>query len=560
MYEFLDSRKSAATADHGVTLAAMTHESFSRLARLLAPLAVLATTMAACGGGAAVVTGTDPSELVTTTTVAAPASDSVPSASSPVSEVGAEAVDGTDPSDGPARSVDVVGVEVQAPTAPAPGPGPTVELEAVEAFAPAAVPGRAPVAPTPVSVLGTISAPGGLTSNTPGCASSCITAATVSFETGSTRIGVEVASNVPARFDLYISTTTPTIGPDGPTMPGVDPIRNGRLTRSWSRSISGLGPNAEHYVVLRATDRNGATQVAVGSFRTVNPLDPADDLAPAPSCAFQCISSGVVRPGVSYDTVRLEVRTTVAANLKVALSTQPPEIVGGVPSVTPEVAVFVPTGLATSWDLDVAPLAADTVYHAVVSATDAQGRTTRRVGSFRTGEAPPIAFRAQVNRVTVDYDGDPGVLNDGELSFAWGYRNADGLQLRGHRPQAKMSDGDTFETAPHSGFVGSVRADGEIPSIALTVHDLDRDGLTFEYCPIGFFGVSTGQTYNDGCDMRSSGAETGALTPNEVMELRRCSTFGFIGELEDAYCLLLDTGYHGENYARAWTIVSYELS
>lgn len=468
---------------------------------------------------------------------------------------GAETPDGDDPVGLEPEPVSVTGSQLQGPVAPSSAAAQGGDLGAVEPFAPSGL--TTPQAPPTLNVLGAQGAPGGLTSNAPGCASKCITSATISFRADTSDVRFAVNSNVAARFQVYLSTATPAIGPWGPFLPGVDPIGNGRLTKAWERDIGGLAPGRTHHLVLTATDANGATQTAVTSFRTVSPGSSGGDLAPAPSCAFQCISSGVVRPGAAFDRMRMEIRTTVPATLQVAVSTSAPGSIAGTPVLNAEVPVAVPQGPATSWDLDIGPLEAETTYHALVRATDAQGRTTHRIGSFRTGAAPPTPYRVTLHRVNVAYDGDPGDANRGELSFFWGFVT-DRKQTMGSRPQQKMRDGDGFDTAPFNTLVGSVAEGQRVPTIVLTVIDKDADGWAGEVCSYAR-GLHVGPLYTPGCDERTAGAETGALDVAQIEALPKCTTYGFIGEHEDERCKLVDTGDHGQNYARVWTIVSYRL-
>jgi hypothetical protein len=470
----------------------------------------------------------------------------------------AETPDGDDPADLEPEPVSITGTHLKGPLAPSPAEGRGGDLAPVEPFGSPAL--QTPQAPPVLDVLagqaGT-GGPGGLTSNAPGCASRCITSATISFRADNSEVHFAVDSNVPARFQVYLSTATPAIGPSGPFLPGVDPISNGRLTKAWERTIGGLAPGRTHHLVLTATDANGATQTAVTSFRAVGPGSSGGDLAPAPSCAFQCISSGVVHPGTSFDRMRMEVRTTVPATLQVAVSTSAPGSIAGTPVLNPEVPVAVPQGPATSWDLNIGPLQAETTYHALVRATDAQGRTTHRIGSFRTGAAPPTPYRVTLHRVNVAHDGDPGNANRGELRFFWGFVT-DRKHVMGSRPVQKMRDGDGFDTAPFNTLVGSLAPDQRVPTIVLTVVDDDADGWAGEVChhPSG---LHVGPLYTPGCDERTAGAETGALDATQIAALPKCTTYGFIGEHEDERCKLVDTGDHGVNYARVWTIVSYRL-
>ena len=95
-------------------------------------------------------------------------------------------------------------------------------------------------------------------------------------------------------------------------------------------------------------------------------------------------------PGVSRDKLQLQVETDTPARLKVWISDQAPGFIDGTPWI-PNPDYFGQTwNRFTSFTFALDGLAAGTLHHILVTATDAEGRTAYRLGTFETLDPPPL--------------------------------------------------------------------------------------------------------------------------------------------------------------------------
>lgn len=144
--------------------------------------------------------------------------------------------------------------------------------------------------------------------------------------------------------------------------------------------IKVMEPGANHYVDISAfREMVGSDMVADVGFT-------AGDQAGG--CANQCITSALLSSVYNSPDVNLEVRTNVPAQMTVWVSTQAPLDVGfplfmGVPPAGQSLV------LRTAWTTGIDGLAADTTYHIVVRAVDANGNRSYRQGTFHTTTPVP---------------------------------------------------------------------------------------------------------------------------------------------------------------------------
>jgi hypothetical protein len=116
-----------------------------------------------------------------------------------------------------------------------------------------------------------------------------------------------------------------------------------------------------------------------GTAGAVSPVAPTSNLAAAPGCTLQCVSTALVTPTASGASVF--VRTTVAASVTVVVTrADRPTITSG-GSGQPHVSV---PPFLTERTIEVPGLEPETDYRIEVRARDLGGRTAARVGTFRT--------------------------------------------------------------------------------------------------------------------------------------------------------------------------------
>jgi hypothetical protein len=435
---------------------------------------------------------------------------------------------------------------------------PPVELAVVEPFAPAAPP--APEADTsPVDLLeAPVHGPiDDLVGNEPGCARSCLTTAMVTRSTFTTKLELQVETNVAAYVRVYISKDAPTITGGVPSFVGVSPVKtSGGHVTSWSGAIAGLDADTIYHVIIKATDLAGRSQSVTGPVRTTPQHDQL--VAPGDGCTFQCITAGVATPTNRFDVVDLHITTSTPARLAVAVSTQEPGWIGGSPILPADMPVSLHDGVREEWNLSTSGLAPSTTYHVVVRATDLEGRYSSRIGSFTTAPEPPATVQVTLEHLTIAYDGDAADVNRGEVELKWGF----GEQLIGHRSEEKMHDGTFIDPDSFHTTVFSVARGGSLPNTVVNAIERDADGHSNEgfECTSFVAGVLTEPLYDAPCDTRTSVAQTGVLTREQVEALPSCATVGLTGDKEDDRCALIVSPDLGDEYVRFWAVVSYRIS
>ena len=135
----------------------------------------------------------------------------------------------------------------------------------------------------------------------------------------------------------------------------------------------------------------GASQyVDVHAFRQAVGADmvASDELSGGPGvggCGDQCITKALISTGYSSPDVGLDVATTVPATIRVYLSKNAPVIKeNGDPWFPGKPPKATSPALVQSWKTSLTGLQATTTYFIIVKATDADGETAFRHGSFKT--------------------------------------------------------------------------------------------------------------------------------------------------------------------------------
>jgi hypothetical protein len=139
-------------------------------------------------------------------------------------------------------------------------------------------------------------------------------------------------------------------------------------------------------------------------------------------CSAQCIEQALVQPTMTGGS--LEVETDTPARIKVWVSDQAPASIDGIPWI-PNPDYFGQTWNSyTSFTFELDGLAAGTTQHILVTATDHEGRTAYRLGTFRTADPPPLPPAVQGKTVKVTFfkvkvknDADKGGKGDIQFRF-----------------------------------------------------------------------------------------------------------------------------------------------
>jgi hypothetical protein len=369
-----------------------------------------------------------------------------------------------------------------------------------------------------------------------GCAVQCIEKALV--VPTATSATVDVKTTVLAHLTVSITKQVVPTTTGGLVAPQTRTVSISAFTPWKLASFAGLEPDTTYAIVVRATDLTGQKASRSGTFATLpvkaQDHSPVGGFDSGAGCAAQCIQKALftqTQPAASI--AKLDVRTATDAKIRVVVSRDKPVATADGPSQLDVVSSQASPGFTTSWQTQVGGLLPGTTYYAVVRATDAQGRTAIRQGSFRTVPATAIVT---LHKLKVVGDGDKG-RNKGELAFRY-YGNGDerawsgsfkkirsvsvvGVWLRGtSRPGFSMSfpaDGDAkldvkvigeecdvlFKNCvvesglPSGNQYASARAELDLSTV------LDRGaqgawqgtGVTAPAGHDGYFVLSTGDTY-----------------------------------------------------------------
>lgn len=529
----------------GALTTGMTRTRTSPFASLAA--ALLVASLAACSAGTSSSAGSTPGADSSTDNAASTVADS---------ETTTSTVDDDSwplPVLAPPSTTASTTTDAPAPAPPAPRFEP-VELVAVEGPAPSPAP---PTPAAPVDLVATPVVIGDLTSNSPGCASNCITSAALSPGAVGSPASIEMSTNVATRMTLWMSTKSIGQSADGnPAFAGSPaPVASSAaFRRAWTAQVDDLLPNHRYRAILRVVDRFGNERFLTGEIHTPH-SQASGDLAVIGGCSYQCITSGVVQHTTDYDRVSLVVSTDVPTRLAVYMSTSAPGWIGGLPVLPVTARIDTPSELSTNWSIPVDGLAGDTVYHVIVKAQDSEGHIAHRVGQFRTAPQPPTLVQVTIERIYLTNDGDPGAANRGEVFFVWGgLRDIEG----GSHDPGREDTG--FELVPreHQQWTVTVEPGATLPRFGATAWEIDREGVNEPSCWSTYsLNAILGQQYIDLCDARGNGVYAAPMTVADLADLQRCSSYGFIEGENDA-CLLVSTSGGNENYAQIKVLISYE--
>jgi hypothetical protein len=201
-------------------------------------------------------------------------------------------------------------------------------------------------------------------------------------------------------------------------------------------------------------------------------------------CSAQCIQKALVSPTMTGG--RLEVGTDTPARIEVRISDQAPGFIDGKPWIpNPDFAAHT-VSYYTSRLFQIDGLAAGTLQHILVTATDHEGRKAYRLGTFRTVEPPPLppAVQAQTVRVTfykVKIRDDADSPGKGEIALDFCAAGDCGI---GEGAYVKLGSGQTYTAldtrvvAVVNGELG-LRVDGDEYDFA-TANDRGSARLTVD--------------------------------------------------------------------------------
>jgi hypothetical protein len=295
-----------------------------------------------------------------------------------------------------------------------------------------------------------------------GCSVQCIVKALVHPTASSAT--VDVSTSVPASVTVEAAklggAPSQIAAPGGGTH-----VSQPAFSLQRTILLTGLEPETTYRIVVTAKDIQGHKSTRIGTFTTrkveVAVDTDVDSFDSGLGCSVACIQKAILTQSRSkQSTATVDFRSAVAARLRLVVS------------IAGKTVADLSSGPATtSWTPTVEGLLSGTRYAVQARATDAQGRTDVRTGSFRTVDA--IA-RVTLTKIQVIDDADKGG-NAGELRFDY---RVNGKQVASSGVR-KLDSGSTIGV-PVSGtsrpgvVVVVPTGEGAILDVRVRGHECDR--------------------------------------------------------------------------------------
>jgi len=189
-------------------------------------------------------------------------------------------------------------------------------------------------------------------------------------------------------------------------------------------------------------------------------------------CSVECIDKALVTPTMTGGTLRVE--TDTPARITVKVSHQAPGYIDGMPWI-PNPDYFGQTwDRYTAFTFELDGLAAGTTQHILVTATDSEGRTAYRLGTFRTLDPPPLPPAVQGHTLKVTFF-KVKILNDadkpgkGEILLSFRIGNEVVYSMNGYR---KLGSGQSYRPPLEAHTVSVVAGH----KLRLQVNGAEHDG------------------------------------------------------------------------------------
>jgi hypothetical protein len=294
-----------------------------------------------------------------------------------------------------------------------------------------------------------------------GCGQSCVKSAQITPTVGTAQIAVQTYRAT----EIRVLVRAPSTGP----RPGdvVFSATSAGPQTSFAPTATGLRPDTTYAVTVTAKDAQGSVDRRDGTFHTLKavPLIDTSQAGGVKSAGTGCATNCIVgsKATANLTAAELQVDTAVPAKLVVTAARTAPKATSAGPMFTaPEAKVQ--TGLGMHWSGKVTKLKEHSKYYVVVRATDEQGRTIVRQGSFKT-----LTRNVQVRftDINVTWDAEKGA-DRGEIAFV---AAVDGEWLLS-RGEDKIGSDSTVH------FAGKGKVDvKDVPrQLEVRVQGFERDG------------------------------------------------------------------------------------
>jgi hypothetical protein len=311
-----------------------------------------------------------------------------------------------------------------------------------------------------------------LSGNEFGCLMNCLQKALLHKNPFNPNIDLEVNTNVQTTKTLWVLPPTPFIMNGMPVHLGQPPREIAPASHDYTFDIDGLAHGSSYRVVLWVLDNQGNGKLATTIFSTTP--EPVQNLAGNGSgCYYDCIESGTVTLGDSFDEATIEIVANTDVTFDVAVSSQAPYEINGNPTLANTVNMNVISQTSDSLEGQLTGLSGDTEYHVVVGATDGNGFTHYAVGSFTTDEEPPAG--PVYDNITVVFEKFHVLENgddhfNGEIKFLMGI-GPDGQYTYWETAEMKMADDSTHSPGYES--VIQVEQGHAMPDIIVNARERD---------------------------------------------------------------------------------------
>ena len=290
-----------------------------------------------------------------------------------------------------------------------------------------------------------------------GCSVQCIETALVTPTASSA--SVEVSTSVAASVTVTASKLGAAAGQYAASGAGTH-VSVPPFVKHRTVVLTSLEPETTYRIVVTAIDLQGMKSARVGTFATRKVKVAVDTgtntFDSGLGCSLDCIQQAIfTQSRLEPNTARLELRTATPANLEYVVE-HGGKLVGQGATADRR----------TAWTPTVSGLVPGTTYEVTVRATDAQGHTNERTGTFRTVDA--IA-RITITKITVIDDSEKG-SNRGEIRFDYqvngryldggGYRKLGSGSTIGAPVKGTSRPGALFSVAATEGTILDLRVQG----------------------------------------------------------------------------------------------------
>jgi hypothetical protein len=241
-----------------------------------------------------------------------------------------------------------------------------------------------------------------------GCSVQCVKQAIVTPTASSAKVQVE--TKVTAYVTVSVKKQS-SGGSTGTLTTSQEQVDHVTVPGGHMRTLvfSDLEPDTVYAIAVKARDAQGQSSTRTGTFKTLpvktNGIGGPNTIDSGVGCSVQCITQALFTQAPPNGSIaNADLKTATDAQIRII--------------VTREYAVVseqTSPGFVRAWKTQIGALLPGTTYGVNVRATDRQGRSAERHGSFRTVSATALVT---IQKIKIVNDGDKGKAK-GELFFRY---------------------------------------------------------------------------------------------------------------------------------------------